>query len=442
LSRGDRGFSGYLFALNDPTWAADRWGALAAARAGKGSLTQTPQQAWSTIVEQLPEPAASTVPCAEALGYVLAESVRADRDLPPADRSAMDGFALRTADLDDGPVTLRLVREIAAGESALVEVRSGTCARIFTGANLPPGADAVVMVEDARTDGDDRIGFTGRVAAGANVWRRGEDAHQGEVLIPAGQRLGAVHLGACAAVGLTDVRVYRKPRVAILTTGRELMDAGMAVATHQLRDSNGPMLEAALVGAGFSVVLRERVTDDLAAITARLVAALALAEVVVTSGGVSVGAYDFVPRAVRAVGARVLVHGVAMKPGKPLLCAMAAEGRPIFGLPGNPLSTMTGLYELVLPALRRMAGWSEQDCRPLLRGRLRTALVRKPGRQRHIPAKLAWTPQGIELAVVPSRSSADLVSAARADGAIVVPAGSTGLDAGALVDFRPWRAWP
>ena len=401
----------------------------------------TPQQTWATIAAQLPAPIPLTAPTAEAIGLVLAEPVVADRDLPPADRSAMDGFALRAADLDGGPVSLRLVGEVAAGESAQIEVLAGTCARIFTGANLPSGADSVVMIEDARAVGDDRVDFAGGERAGANVLHRGEDARQGDVLVPAGQRLGAVHLGACAAVGQTEVHVYRKPRVAILTTGLELMDGG-AAAAHQIRDSNGPMLDAALGEAGFPVVLRERVSDDLEAITACLVTALERADVVVTIGGVSVGAYDFVPRAVRATGARLLLHGVAMKPGKPFLCARSTTGQPLFGLPGNPLSAATGLHEFVLPALRRMAGWSEPTCRPLLRGRLRAAITNETGRQRHLPATLAWTPQGLELAAVVSRSSADLASAARADGTIIVPADVTSVDEGAWVDFRPWSAWP
>jgi molybdopterin molybdotransferase len=418
---------------------AGLFGDAVSRREGNRSLL-TPQQTWATIAAQLPAPSAVAAPYAEALGLVLAEPVVADRELPPADRSAVDGLAVRAGDLAEGTVTLRLVGEIAAGESMQIEVSPGICARIFTGANLPPGADSVVMVEDARAAGNDRVDFARGERAGVNVLHRGEDACRGDVLVPAGQRLGAVHLGACAAVGQTEVQVYRKPRVAIFTTGRELMDGGAVAATHQIRDSNGPMLEAALVEAGFPVVLRERVSDDLEAITGRLAFALARADAVVTCGGVSVGAYDFVPRAVRATGARLLLHGVAMKPGKPFLCAWSASGRPLFGLPGNPLSAATGLYEFVLPALRRMAGWSETTCRPLLRGRLRAAITNETGRQRHLPATLAWTPQGIELAAVVSRSSADLASAARADGTIIMPADVTAVDAGAWVDFRPWRA--
>ena len=373
---------------------------------------------------------------------MLAEPVCADRDLPPADRSAMDGFAVRAADLENTPVTLHVMGEIAAGSAAAPVVTPGTCARIFTGANVPPGADAVVMIESTREEVPGQVTFVSAERPGANILRRGENARQGSELVPAGHVLGAVHIGVCAAAGRTEVRVVRKPRVAIITTGRELLDPGTAAEAHQERDSNGPMLTAALCAGGFSVVFARRVSDDAVAIVDCLRDALATADAVVLSGGVSVGAYDFVPAAVTAVGARTLVHGVAMKPGKPFLFALAPKQQPIFGLPGNPLSAATGLHEFVLPALRRVAGWPESECRPLVRARLREAVANKPGRQRYVLATLAWSPTGAEVQAVPSQSSADLAAGARADGAIVVPADAHELDAGTLVDFRPWRMWP
>jgi molybdopterin molybdotransferase len=245
-----------------------------------------------------------------------------------------------------------------------------------------------------------------------------------------------------ASAGRTRLRVIRKPRVAIIATGRELLAPESPAGEHQERDSNGPLLVAAVTAAGFAVVGAGRVPDELNAVTSALRAALAGADAVVMSGGVSVGDYDFVPAAVSAVGARTVVHGVAMKPGKPLLFAVDAEDRLIFGLPGNPLSAATGFFEFVLPALRRRAGWAEVDCRPLVRGRLREPVANKPGRQRYALATLAWTASGAELTAVPSQSSADLAAGARADGAIIVPADSHGLEAGGLVDFRPWRMWP
>ncbi|HEX7507082.1 MAG TPA: gephyrin-like molybdotransferase Glp [Polyangia bacterium] len=402
----------------------------------------TPQQTWSVLSEHVAPLPDGALPLGAAFGHVLAEPVCADRDLPPADRSAVDGFAVRAADLANTPVTLQVIGEIAAGSPAAPVVVRGTCARIFTGANVPPGADTVVMIESTREDVPGRVTFAVPEREGANVLRCGENARQGSELVPAGRLLGAMHIGVCAAAGRTEVRVVRKPRVALITTGRELLDPGMVAGAHQERDSNGPMLAATLAAGGFPVAFVARVSDDSEAIVRTLHDALSTTDAVVLSGGVSVGVYDFVPAAVTAVRARTMVHGVAMKPGKPFLFALSPKGKPIFGLPGNPLSAATGLHEFVLPALRLSSGWPESECRPLVRAHLREAIATKAGRQRYVLATLTWAFSGPEVTAVPSQSSADLAAGARADGAIVVPADARGLDAGARVDFRPWRAWP
>jgi len=402
----------------------------------------TPQQTWSAIATHVARLPAAELPLDQALGHALSEPVYADRDLPPADRSAMDGFAVRAADLATVPVTLPVIGEVAAGSPAAPMVAPGTCVRIFTGANIPPGADTVIIVETTRATGPDQVTFTATEKKGANILRQGENARQGSELVPSGRVLGAIHIGICAAAGRTHVRVFRKPRVAIITTGRELLAPGMVAGAHQERDSNGPVIAATLATNRFDIASSVRVSDERETITEKLREALAGADVVILSGGVSVGAFDFVPTAVTTVGARTVVHGVSMKPGKPFLFAVAPGGQPIFGLPGNPLSAATGLHEFVLPALRRMAGWPESHCRPLLRARLREAMSNKPGRQRFALATLDWTDTGPEVTAEPSQSSADLAAGARADGVILVPADATGIEAGATVDFRPWRQWP
>jgi molybdopterin molybdotransferase len=401
----------------------------------------TPQQAWQTILDHVAPLPTERQALAQALGRVLAEPVLADRDLPPADRSAMDGFAVRATDITAPPVTLPVAGEVAAGSPSQPLVADGTCARIFTGGNVPPGADTVVKVEDTQAHGTGAVTFTATEREGANILRRGENARQGNVVVPAGVVLDAAKLAGCAAAGHAEVRVRCRPRVAIITTGRELLAPGAQPGAHQERDSNQILIVASLHAAGFAVVQVERVSDERATVAERLRAALAVADGVVLSGGVSVGAYDFVPAAVEDVGACTLVHGVSMKPGKPFLFARTTDGRAIFGLPGNPLSAAVGLHEFVLPALRYMAGVDEAACRPLVRARLRDSLANKPGRQRFVLATLSWTTQGAELAVAPSQSSADVVAGARADGYLVVPADAPTLEAGVWVDFRPWRIW-
>lgn len=399
----------------------------------------TPQQAWQTIVAHVAALPAHKRTLAQALGHVLAEPVVGDRDMPPADRSAMDGFAVRATDIDAPPVTLSVVGEVAAGSPARPAVSAGTCARIFTGGNVPPGADTVVKVEDTHEPVTNQITFTRAEHKGANILRRGENARHGGVIVPAGVVLDAAKLAGCAAAGYAEVQVLGKPRVALITTGRELLDPGVPPAPHQERDSNRVLIAASVSAAGFPVVQAERVTDERAAVAEALHAALAAADAVVLSGGVSVGAYDFVPAAVGDVGARTLIHGVSIKPGKPFLFARTSEGQPIFGLPGNPLSATVGLHEFVLPALRHMAGVATTSCRPVVRARLSEDMANKPGRPRCVLAKLTWTQHGAEVAVQASQSSADVVAGAQADGYIVVPADAHSLNAGVWVDFRPWR---
>jgi molybdopterin molybdotransferase len=409
---------------------------------GKESILLTPQQAWSSILTHTTCLPATEVSADEALGHVLAEPLLADRDMPPANRSARDGFAVRAADLLRIPVTLPIVGEVAAGSPAAPVVTEGTCACIFTGANLPPGADTVVQVEDTRSAGAGEVTFVRAEPAGANIMRQGENARAGRDLVAAGSVLGSLQIAIAAATGRTRLRVFRRPRVAIIATGRELLPPEAEMGAHQERDANGPMLAAAFRAAGISVASACRVSDDLDAVIAALRQGLASADAVVLSGGVSVGAYDFVPTAITAVGASPQVHGVAMKPGKPFLFATAPDSRLVFGLPGNPLSAATTLHEFVLPALRRMAGWPEADCRPLVRARLREAIANTPGSERYVLATLAWNTSGPEVTPVGSQSSADLAAGARADGAVIVAPDARGLDQGALVDFRPWRVWP
>jgi molybdopterin molybdotransferase len=403
----------------------------------------TPDEAWQTIVRFCDPAPAALVSLDDALGLVLAEAIRADRDLPPSDRSAMDGFAFA-----GGPTPgsakrvaaseLRLVGEIPAGARYDRRLQPGECVRIFTGAMLPAGADTVAMVEHAEVVDTSLVRIPDRIEQGANVLRQGEDAHAGDGLVSAGTRLGPVQLAVAAAVGAAPVLAYPRPSVAVLTTGRELRAPEEDAQPHQVRDSNATLLAAALRAESFPVALRRRVTDDRRQIVSSLQEALQTASVVVLSGGVSVGDYDYVPRAVTEVGARIVVHGVAMKPGKPFLFATGPAKQLIFGLPGHPLATLTGLHEFVLPALRRAAGLPEALCRPAWTLPLSHSLKSKTGRHRFHLARLETTAEGMLLAPLASQSSADLVAGGRADGAIVVPPDVAFMAAGQRAVFRPW----
>lgn len=310
--------------------------------------------------------------------------------------------------------------------------------RIFTGGNVPPGADAVVKVEQTEeTDGLVAIRLPAEDAS--NILSKGEDARKGAVLLPRGARLDAMRIGVCAAVGKGMVKVHRLPQVTILCTGSELRRVEDRVEPHEIRNSNGPTLCAALEQWGFPKTRFCSVADRPAALVAALKRALGRNDVVLFTGGVSVGRYDFVRQAVEDAGAKVRFHGVRMRPGKPTLYATAPQNRHIFGLPGNPLSSLTAFHEFVLPAVRRLAGCPAGECR--LGWPLPLAESAKPDGVfvRCILASLVAYESSLAVAPVTFQSSADLVSAGYADGVIVLPAGPARIEAGGLVTFRAWR---
>ncbi len=405
----------------------------------------TLEEAWTRILAASTALPPVVLPLEEAADRWLASHVAADRDMPPHDRAAMDGFAVASRDLRDGPTTLRVAGEVAAGAKMSTPLTPGACLRIYTGANLPPGCDAVVPVEvtSQRTFSDTmqaEVTFSGPVESGAHIFKQGENGRQGDAILRTGSRLEAIQIGLCAAVGQTQVMVHGLPRVSILTTGAELVSSTVAAAVHQTRDSNGPLLEAALLQAGFPAHPPRRVPDDAAATVQALRQSAGQAEVVIITGGVSAGRHDYVPGAMAAL-ATIHYHGVAMKPGKPQLFAASADGTLFFGLPGNPVSALCGLHEFILPTLRRLAGCLPEACRPCWRMPLASPVKGRADRQRLMMARLVTTQHGLSADPVSNRGSADLVAAAMADGVIVLPCRDVALSAGDQIDFRPWRSF-
>jgi len=353
----------------------------------------------------------------------------------------MDGFAVRAADLAECPRRLRLVGEVAAGSGARPRVRPGTCVRILTGANVPPGADTVVEVEDTREEGG-FVTFEEPPSKKSNIRRRGEEARKGALLLRKGDLLTPPRIGLCAAVGKATLRVVPRARAAVLCTGEEVQEVSTRVKPHQLRDSNGPSLIAALTAHGWRDATSAIVPDDPARLARALECALDAAEMVILTGGVSVGEYDYVPEAVARVGGRIHIHGVRIKPGKPVLYATVGRTRHIFGLPGNPLSVMTAFHEFVLPALRRMGGARRTACQPALRVRLGGDIRVSSERVEAVLARLRFAGKGLEVVPVPSHGSADLAAGARCDGAVIVPLSRRHIPAGECVEFRPWGPLP
>lgn len=372
-----------------------------------------------------------------ALGRALATDVVADRDFPATDRSAMDGFAVRSADASIPGTTLRIAGEVRAGASPDgIVVASGQAWRIFTGGVVPRGADAVVMVELAEEDrAAGTVVLREAPFAGQNVRRRGEDVRAGEGILRAGTVIGPAEVAALAAVGAVRVSVFAVPSVAILSTGDEIVDPGEAPLPHQVRNSNAPMLKARLRAMAVEPVLLGNVGDDRADLDAMLARGLSH-DLLLVTGGVSVGDYDLVAERLRALGVETLFHGVSMRPGKPVLAGRRGTGL-VVGLPGNPLSAFTGFEVLVAPALRRLAGASEVDGLRI-RARLSATLRRKPGRPAYAPARVIFEDGRAVAAPVRSMSSGDVVSLSRANAFLIVDPAKDALPPGSEVDALLW----
>ncbi|KVL42710.1 molybdopterin biosynthesis protein MoeA [Burkholderia territorii] len=305
-----------------------------------------------------PPHAALSMPVAQAAGHVLAAPLIAVLDQPPADQSAMDGYAIRHADLEYGE-PLRVAQHCYAGDVPS-PLAPRTAARIFTGSLIPPGADTVVMQEHAREVGG-LVAFDASPRSGSHIRRRGEEVRAGDLLMPAGVRLGAMHVGVAAAQGCARIDVRPPLRIGILTTGDELVPCGEPRAPQQIYNSNAPMLAALVSGTGACVAAAEHAADTPGAVGAALRELAARCDLVVCVGGASVGDKDLLRPALTALGASFEVSGVRMKPGKPVALARLDE-RPVVLLPGNPGAAMIAFALFVAPLIRRLQG--RDECLP------------------------------------------------------------------------------
>jgi molybdopterin molybdotransferase len=388
----------------------------------------TVEQAQALVLARVPVPEVELVPLGAADGRVTAAGSRAAVDLPPFASSAMDGFAVRAADL---PGTLAVVGSSAAGRPAAGALGAGEAIEISTGAVVPAGADAVVPVEYV-VHRDNSVEIAEPVEPGAHVRPRGGDTARGDTIVPAGVRLGPVQLGALAAVGVAEVACGRRPRVAILATGSELVPPGAALAAGQIYESNGLMLAAALAAAGADIELQPAVADDEPAHRAALERALT-ADVLVTSGGVSVGPHDLVRRVEAELGVEEVFWRVAVKPGKPVSFAVRGSTL-VFGLPGNPVSSLVASELFVKPALRAFQGAADPLPR-LEAGRLASALRRNDARDAYVRARSRVDPDGTVLEPLSGQESHMIARAAAADALVHVPMGAGSLEAGAPVSW-------
>jgi molybdopterin molybdotransferase len=402
---------------------------------GAGMLT--PAEAETLVLENMAAFASEDCPLAGAHGRVLRAAVRADRDLPPFDRVTMDGYAVRADAIASGVRTFRVEGIQAAGMiPQTLGPRADAAIEVMTGAVLPAGADCVVPYEDTVRDGAAMTVGAGNFPAGHALHRRGSDRAAGAEMIAAGMRLTGREIAVIAACGGASVTVATLPKIAVVATGDELVDVSMPVAPHQIRRSNDYALRAALIAAGYPRVERFHLRDLRHEIEHRLWHILAEFDVVLLSGGVSKGKFDYLPAVLEQLGVKKVFHGVAQRPGKPLWFGVSARRTPVFALPGNPVSSYTCLHRYVLPALARASGAAAPALRTVA---LATPVTFRPPVAFFLPVALANGPQGRLLATPdPVNTSGDFAGLVGTDGFVELAAEQTEFPVGHLAPFRPW----
>jgi molybdenum cofactor synthesis domain-containing protein len=372
------------------------------------------------IIDEHIEPLGSErVPIDECVGRVLAEAIVADCDMPPFDRAQMDGYALRSRDTRNVPVNLAIVGEAAAGRGWHKHLERGEAVRIMTGAPVPDGADAVQKIELTK-EYDSIVSLIDRVPKGQFIVEKGKEIRKGDTIVTAGTLVTPEMLATPAAFGYSKIKVAKRPRVAIISTGSEIVEIGKKPKRDQIRDSNSVLLKSLCERAGANVVSCACALDDLAELVERIESDAANADVVITTGGVSVGKYDLTKEAFAKAGAKIHFDRVALKPGKPAVFAKRRR-KIIFGLPGNPVSAAVTFHLFV----RRALGLLESAADPAMRRGFASMYARlrgNKGRDTYFPARLVNSADGKLVAVpLPWSGSSDFVSFAHAEALVVIP---------------------
>ena len=394
----------------------------------------TYEQARQTVIDQIAKkkgPRSTTVVNLwEALGFVLAQQIKTDREYPPFDRSTRDGYAVRAADAPQG-ADLRYTGEIKAGDTVNASLARWTCVQIMTGAAVPAGADAVVMIEHTQREGD-KVRFDRDTRPGQNIVPRGSEAQSNQAILTPGTRLGYAEVALAAQVGQTELLCAAKPRIAILSTGDEVVLVDQKPGPFQIRNSNSVSLSAQTKLAGGEPVLLGNAPDRVDVLRAKIERGLR-EDVLVMSGGVSMGKYDLVETVLKDLKAEFYFDAVAIRPGKPAVFGRCRDTF-FFGLPGNPVSTMVTFELFVTPAIDLLNG-AEVRPLPLVQAQLGVALKEKPGLAHFLPARVEWQGATAEVKPLAWQGSGDVAALARANCFLVIPADREEVAAGETVSI-------
>jgi molybdopterin molybdotransferase len=397
----------------------------------------TPADAANLIGQHLACMPIESLPLTQAVGSVLRENIYAERDAPPFDRVAMDGIALRAASVQAGQRRFAIQGMQPAGATPLKLERDDACIEIMTGAVLADGCDAVIPVEQiAVADGYATLAPDVRVERFQNVHRRGSDSRQGALLLATGTRLTAPEVAVAASAGMARVRVSAQPTIVVISTGDELVEPGDTILPHQVRRSNAYGIVAALKARGFTRIADDHVRDDDAELERRLKQHLATHDVLVLSGGVSMGKLDLVPQVLERLGVRMVFHKIAQRPGKPMWFGVSQSGPSVFALPGNPVSTLVCLARYVVPALYVAMG---EPPKPAERLALAAPFTVKTPLTFFLPVKLQGDEWGRPWATPrPTNGSGDFTALAGTDGFVELPAGPNEFAKGFVTSFYRW----
>jgi molybdopterin molybdotransferase len=393
-------------------------------------------EATALIAAHLPARPTVRVPLAAAAGEFLREPIRAERDQPPFDRVTMDGFAIRHPAFAGGRRRFRVVARQAAGDAAATVGADDAAVWIMTGAALPPDADAIIPVERTRREGSEVVVEDSYPAsAGQFVHRTGSDHAAGAMLLAPGTRIGPPEMAVLTIGGAADVAIAARPAIAVISTGDELVDVGEPVSTFHIRSSNDRAVVTALAAAGFATRSRVRLPDDPAVLTREIGALLASHDTLVLSGGVSLGAFDHIPRTLADLGVQVVFHKVRQRPGMPFWFGVSPDGKPVFALPGNPVSTLVCLVRYVIPALLGALGATPRERWVPLASPVEFA----PDLAYFLPVRLRWAADGrVAAEPQPTNTSGDFVALAGTDGFVELPRGGRQFPAGYAARFFGW----